>query len=85
MIVYEIRTIMKLQVLEDSNGKQTGVFVPMDDWTLIKRNYPDIENLDQELPVWEKELIDERLKAINDDSARLRPIDELLDELKGKN
>ncbi len=85
MIVNEIRTIMKLQVLEDSNGKQTGVFVPMDDWTLIKRNYPDIEDLDQELPVWEKELIDERLKAINEDSARLRPVNELLDELKRKN
>ncbi len=81
MIVNEIRTIMKLQVLEDSNGKQTGVFVPMDDWTLIKRNYPDIENLDQELPVWEKELIDERLKAINEDPTRLRPIKELLTEL----
>jgi len=85
LIVNEIRTIMKLQVLEDSNGKQTGVFVPMDDWTLIKRNYPDIEDLDQELPVWEKELIDERLKAINEDSARLRPVNELLDELKRKN
>ncbi len=72
---------MKLQVLEDSNGKQTGVFVPIDDWTLIKRNYPDIENLDQELPVWEKELIDERLKAIKEDSTRLRPINELLTEL----
>jgi hypothetical protein len=81
LIVNEIRTIMKLQVLEDSNGKQTGVFVPMDDWTLIKRNYPDIENLDQELPVWEKELIDERLKAINEDPTRLRPIKELLTEL----
>jgi hypothetical protein len=73
---------MKLQVLEDINGKQTGIFVPMDDWTLIKRNYLDIDDLDQELPVWEKELIDDRLKSIKENPKRLRPINELLTELK---
>lgn len=75
---------MKLQVLHDNFGNQTGVYVPMEDWTLIKNNYPDIETLDQELPQWEKDLIDSRLEAIAKNPERLQPIDSLLEELKRK-
>ena len=75
---------MKLQVLQDNSGKPTGVFVPMEDWTLIKNNYPDIENLDTDIPQWEKELIDSRLAAIAQNPDRLKPIGGLIDELRKK-
>lgn len=75
---------MKLQVLHDSFGNQTGVYVPMEDWTLIKNNYPDIETLEQELPQWEKKLIDSRLEAIAKNPERLKPIESLFEELKRK-
>ncbi|OYU83352.1 MAG: addiction module component CHP02574 family protein [Flavobacterium sp. BFFFF2] len=75
---------MKLQILKDNLGNQTGVYVPMEDWTLIKKNYPDIENLEQDLPQWEKDLIDSRLDAIAKDPDKLRPIEGLLEELKRK-
>jgi len=75
---------MKLQVLQDNLGNQTGVFVPIEDWTLIKNNYPDIESIDQDLLQWEKDLIDTRLNAITKSPKRLRPISELIDELNRK-
>ena len=75
---------MKLQVLKDNFGNQTGVYVPMEDWNLIKNNYPDIENLENELPQWEKELIDNRLEAIAKNPERLKPIEGLFEELKRK-
>ena len=75
---------MKLQVLQDSVGNQTGVYVPMEDWTLIKSNYPDIENLDNKVPQWEKDLIDDRLDAISNNPELLVPIQELFDELQQK-
>jgi hypothetical protein len=75
---------MKLQVLQDSLGNQTGVYVPMEDWALIKTNYPDIETIDHDLPQWEKELIDSRLEAIAKNPKRLRPISELFEELNRK-
>ncbi len=75
---------MKLQVLQDNLGNQTGVYVPIEDWTLIKNNYPDIETLEQELPKWEKDLIDTRLTAISKNSESLKPIESLLEELKRK-
>ena len=75
---------MKLQVLQDNFGKQTGVYVPIEDWALIKNNYPDIETLEQELPQWEKDLIDIRLQAIAKNPERLKPIESLFEELKRK-
>lgn len=72
---------MKLQVLQDNFGNQTGVYIPIEDWTLIKNNYPDIESLEQELSQWEKDLIDERLDFIAKNPESLRPIEALLEEL----
>jgi len=35
---------MNLQVIHDVQGNDVGVFIPMDDWMLIKINYPDIDS-----------------------------------------
>lgn len=75
---------MRLQVIQDGKGKSTGVFIPMEDWTLIKNQYPDIENADTDLPQWEKELIDARLDAIAKNPERLKSGKNLLKELKRK-
>jgi hypothetical protein len=75
---------MRLQVIQDGQGKNTGVFIPMEDWTLIKNQYPDIENADTDLEQWEKDLIDTRLDAIAQSPERLKPGKNLLQELKRK-
>jgi hypothetical protein len=75
---------MKLQILEDTAGNKTGVFVPIEDWDFIKKNYPDIETIDKDIPQWEKDLIDSRLDAISKNPKRLRPISELFEELNRK-
>ena len=69
---------MKLQVLKDNSGNRTGVFVPIEDWKLIKEIYPNIEMIDQEVSQYEKDLIDSRLDAIAKNPKRLRPISECL-------
>jgi hypothetical protein len=75
---------MRTQIIQDYNGLPTGVFIPIEDWTLIKNNYPDIETLEQELPQWEKDLIDSRLDDIAKNPERLHPIESLFAELKRK-
>jgi len=67
---------MKLQVLQDSNGNDSGVYITMEDWTLIKKNYPNIETLNHELPQWQKDLLDVRLADLENPD-KLEPIDEL--------
>ncbi len=73
---------MRLQVIQDSKGKNTGVFIPMEDWNLIKNQYPNIENVDNELDQWEKDLIDIRLDEIENNSQSLKSGEFLFEELK---
>jgi hypothetical protein len=73
---------MNLQILKDNTGKQTGVYVPIDDWALIKSVYPDIEEISSQVPTWEQELIDERLQKISQQPDRLVDADEFMKELK---
>jgi len=40
---------MTLQVIHDSQGKNTGVFIPMDKWMIIKSSYPNIEHIDEDI------------------------------------
>ncbi|MFN0049701.1 MAG: addiction module component CHP02574 family protein [Cytophagales bacterium] len=72
---------MTLQVIQDDYGKKTGVFIPMEDWALIKTNYPDIDKLENDIPEWQKKILDSRIKAISEESNSIRPISELFDEL----
>lgn len=75
---------MRTQIIQDHNGLPTGVFIPIEDWDLIKSNYPDVEALDQKLPKWEKDLIDSRLNTIAENPEKLKPIETLYKELNRK-
>lgn len=75
---------MKIQVLQDGSGRPTGVYMPMEDWVLIKGNYPDVEDLMGELPHREKDLIDKRLEAIEQNPTLLKTGEGLLKELRKK-
>ena len=77
---------MKLQIIEDSNGKPAGVFIPIKEWNALKKQYKDLAALENNEP--EKEsLLQElksaiaELKAIEEGQLQARPAKELLDEL----
>jgi Putative addiction module component len=71
-----------MQLLQNELGAATGVFIPIKEWSIMKSNYPDIDALESELPNWQKIIIDERLKDIENNPASLRPISELFDILE---
>jgi hypothetical protein len=72
---------MKLQVLQDSNGNNSGVYIPSQEWTLIKQQYPDIEEISNDIPDWQKELLTARLESISKNPERVKPIQDLFDAL----
>ncbi len=72
---------MRLQVIQDGKGNNTGVFIPMEDWDLIKKNYPDVDNLENDIPQWQKQLLDTRLNNINKNPDTLHPINDFFDTL----
>jgi len=75
---------MKLQVLLDSNGNDSGVYIPSQEWILIKQQYPDIEEISSDIPDWQKEILTERLEAIAKNRERIKPIQGLFDALDKK-
>ncbi|WP_396156870.1 hypothetical protein [Flavobacterium sp.] len=75
---------MKLQVLQDSNGNNSGVYIPQQEWSLIKQQYPDIEEISSDIPDWQKELLTSRLETIAKHPERVKPIQGLFDALNKK-
>ena len=75
---------MKLQVLQDSNGNNSGVYIPQQEWSLNKQQYPDIEEISSDIPDWQKELLTSRLEAITKNPERVKPIQGVFDALNKK-
>ena len=42
---------MNIQIIHDVEGNDIGVFIPMDDWILLKVNYPDIDTFSEKKTV----------------------------------
>ncbi|MBF4472681.1 MULTISPECIES: addiction module component CHP02574 family protein [Flavobacterium] len=75
---------MKLQVLHDSDGNNSGVYIPAQEWDLIKKQYPDIEEITEDIPDWQKEILSSRIEAIYKNPERVKPIKGLFDTLDKK-
>ena len=71
---------MRTQVIQDHNGIPAGVFIPMEDWENIKKSYPNIEKVADDLPQWQKDIIDARLADLNNPD-KLKSIEHLFDVL----
>ena len=73
--------MMSVQYISDNTGHTTAVIIPIEDWNEIRNKYPDVETIEGELPQWQKDLIDSRLKTIQNNPDSLRPIEEFFEEL----
>ncbi len=77
---------MRLQVIQDSKGKATGVFIPINEWKALKKQYKDLAGLEQEGRSKQQTLQElkeavENLKLVRKGKLRARPAKELLNEL----
>ena len=77
---------MRLQIIHDSKGNATGVYIPISEWEELKKQSKVLKALEFEEPAKEdillelKEAIHE-LKLIEQGKLKARPARELLDEL----
>jgi len=73
--------LLAKQILTDQQGMPMGVFIPMQAWKSLTLQYPDIEEIDSDIPQWEKDFIDERLTMAQQHPERLKPVEMLLNTL----
>ena len=68
---------MNLQYLQDNNGNTTAVVIPIEEWNLITEKYNELE----ELPQWQKKIIDKRLDFVKNHPDQLVPLEQFMKEL----
>jgi hypothetical protein len=68
---------MNPQYTYDNQGKAVGVFLPIDDWNRLKNNLPS-----EELPQWQKDIIDQRLMMIKQNPESLIPLEDFMAEIE---
>ncbi len=77
---------MRLQVIQDSNGKATGVFIPISDWKELKKKHKDLKVLEEE-ETGKEQILRELKQAvvelglIEKGKLKARPAKDLLNEL----
>lgn len=77
---------MRAQLIQDSKGRETGIFIPISDWKKLKKQYKGLAEIEYEEPSKTqilkelKEAVIE-LKLIEQGKLKARPAKDLLDEL----
>lgn len=74
---------MKAQIIENKDGTLAGVFVPIEDWNILKQRFPELEETSEDIPQWQKDILETRMRDLNNPE-KLRPIEELMDFLDEK-
>ncbi len=73
---------MNLQYILDSNGKTTGVFIPIKEWNDLKNKYKDIEQEEITVPEWHKDLVLKRLEDYKQNPGSAMNFDSAMDDIE---
>ncbi len=73
---------MNLQYILDSNGKTTGVFIPIKEWNDLKNKYKNIEQEEITVPEWHKDLVLKRLEDYKQNPGSAMDFDSAMDDIE---
>ncbi len=77
---------MGMQIIQDSKGKATGVYIPISEWNELKKQYKDLETLEYEEPTKEQILQElkeaaEQVRLHKQGKIKLKTAQDLINEL----
>jgi hypothetical protein len=77
---------MTLQFIHDNKGNTTGVFIPIEEWQILKSKYSDLQKEEAEnvveLATWQKQIIDERLNDYYKNNMDVADFDKTIDDIE---
>jgi len=76
---------MSLQYIADSNGRTTGVFIPIRDWDKLTKKYKGLKEDENQLayiPEWHKKVVRERIAKYDNDPKSWIDIDQALNDIE---
>ncbi len=75
---------MNLQYISDSEGKTTGVFIPIEEWNLLKKKYNDFGEVEMDIPQWHKKLVRSRIDDYKKNPGSAMDFDDAMDDIDNK-
>ena len=72
---------MNLQFIADSNGKTTGVYIPIKDWDKLKNKYKGIGQDEILIPDWQKQEVRKRLNEYETNPGSAMVFEEAMDDI----
>jgi hypothetical protein len=72
---------MSIQFITDSSGKNTGVFIPIEQWKKMKSKFRDLENEEIDIPEWQKLELDKRLENYSTNPEDVLDAKDVLDDI----
>ncbi len=72
---------MSVQYVSDSTGQTTAVLISIDDWDKLRKKHPDVDEMEGEIPQWQKDLIEERMLFLKQHPDQVTSIVDFLTEL----
>jgi hypothetical protein len=73
---------MNLQYVSDSEGRTTGVFIPIDEWDELKEKIKKLEQVDGHIPEWHKTLVTERIEDYKKNPGDVMDLDAAMDDIE---
>ena len=74
---------MHLQYISDQNGVTTGVYIPIEEWNLLKKRYAEIEHEEMsDIPQWHNDIVSERLSNYQTGKESKSDFDRTVDEIE---
>ncbi len=77
---------MTLQFIHDNKGNTTGVFIPIEEWQVLKTKYIELQKEEAEnlidLSNWQKQIIDQRLSDYYSNKENLSDFDNTIDDIE---
>jgi hypothetical protein len=77
---------MTLQFIHDNHGNTTGVFIPIEEWQMLKAKYSELQREEAEnvaeLAKWQKQIIDQRLNEYYNDPSSVSDFDKMIDDIE---
>lgn len=74
---------MNLQYISNSVGQTTGIYIPIKDWEHLINKYEELKKEEInlfEIPEWQKEIIEQRLKDYYENPNDVLDWDEVKDD-----
>jgi outer membrane lipoprotein-sorting protein len=72
-----------LQFIHDNKGNTTGIFIPIEEWQILKLKYTELQKEESsvELSDWQKNMLEDRLEDYNENSSQVEDFDAMLKDI----